>query len=247
MRSSIPPEERLEIKKKTHKNLMYFGIFSIVMIFFGFSSGYIVSKSDATWVSIAVPDAFFTSSGIIVLSSITFFIATRLAKKGNFKALPILMTITLVLGLLFVKFQFDGWGQLQSKGMYLSDAVKLKGLLNNPDAEYGKDYTIFYKGDELKYVKEDGKFYDLRDEYNSNPILPNLDSDNTSSSWFYMLTFVHLAHLIGGIISLIVVTIKSLLKKYNENDIVGIQVSSIYWHFLDILWLYLLFLLVYIG
>lgn len=247
MRSSIPPEERLEIKKKTHKNLMYLGIGSIVMIFFGFSSGYIVSKADATWVSITVPDAFYTSTGIIILSSITFFIATRLAKKGNFKPLPILMGITLLLGFLFVKFQFDGWKQLQEKGMYLSDAVKIKGLLNNPDVEYGKDYKIFYKGDELKYIKTEGKFYDIRDEYNSNPILPNLDSDNTSSSWFYMITFVHLAHLIGGLISLIVVTIKSLLGKYNKNDIVGIQVSSIYWHFLDFLWLYLLFLLIYVG
>ncbi len=98
---------------------------------------------------------------------------------------------------------------------------------------------------ELKY--EDGVFYDKRDEYNSIPKYPSLDADNVSSSWMYILTGLHLAHLIGGIISLIVVTIKSLLKKYTENDIVGIEVSSIYWHFLDFLWLSLLFLLYCVG
>lgn len=245
MRSTIPPEERLDIKKKTHKNLMYLGIASIIMIFLGFTSGYYISKMGSTWVSINVPDAFYISTGIIMLSSITLFIGTRLAKKENFKPLPILFGTTLILGLMFAFYQYKGWNQLVEKGMYLTDAVNIKGLLANEDVNYGEDYVIIHKGDELKYV--DGEFYDLRDEYNSNPILPKLDSQNTSSSWFWLLTIVHLAHLIGGLLSLLVVTIKSLRKKYNENDIVGIQVSSIYWHFLDILWLYLLLLLIYVG
>ena len=129
--------------------------------------------------------------------------------------------------------------------MYLSDAMKLDGLVRNNDVKYGIDYKIYMNDNELKY--EDGIFYDKRDEYNSIPVYPSLDADNVSSSWMYILTGMHLAHLIGGVISLIVVTIKSLLKKYNENDIVGIQVSSIYWHFLDFLWLSLLFLLYFVG
>lgn len=245
MRSSIPAEERLEIKKKTHKNMMYLAIASIVMIFLGFSSGYYIARVGPTWVSITVPPAFYISSAIIIASSITFFIALRLAKKGNFKLLPVFMIITLILGGLFVKFQFDGWKYMESKGMYVSDAVKLKGLLDNPDAVYGEDYKIYKSDVELKY--KNGEFFDKEDKYYSSPILPNLDNDNTSSSWMYILTGIHLLHLLGGLISLIVVTIKSLRKKYNENDIVGIQVSSIYWHFLDILWLYLLLLLIYVG
>ena len=46
---SISPEEKLEIKKKTHKQLMYVGIFSILMMFAGLSSAYIVSKSEFHW------------------------------------------------------------------------------------------------------------------------------------------------------------------------------------------------------
>ena len=138
---------------------------------------------------------------------------------------------------------------MTSKCMFLSDANKLQGLIENPDVKYGDDYTLnmIVEGSPVELKMVDGKFYDVRDEYNSNPLLPNLDADNVASSWMYILSGLHLVHLLGGIISLIVVTIKSLLKKYNENDIVGIQVSSIYWHFLDILWLSLLGLLIYIG
>ena len=245
MRSSIPKEERLEIKKKTSKNMMYLAIGSMIMLFLGLSSGYYISKSGPVWVSITIPQEFFISSGIIIISSITIFIALKLAKKGNFKLLPFFMIITLILGLLFVKFQRDGWKHMKSRGMYLSDVVKIDGLIKNKDVEYGVDYKIFMNDNELKY--EDGVFYDKRDEYNSIPVYPSLDADNVSSSWMYILTGLHLAHLIGGIISLIVVTIKSLLKKYTANDIVGIEVSSIYWHFLDFLWLSLLFLLYFVG
>jgi len=245
MRSSIPKEERLEIKKKTSKNMMYLAIGSMIMLFLGLSSGYYISKSGPVWVSITIPQEFFISSGIIIISSITIFIALKLAKKGNFKLLPFFMIITLILGLLFVKFQRDGWKYMKSRGMYLSDVVKIDGLIKNKDVEYGVDYKIFMNDNELKY--EDGVFYDKRDEYNSIPVYPSLDADNVSSSWMYILTGLHLAHLIGGIISLIVVTIKSLLKKYTANDIVGIEVSSIYWHFLDFLWLSLLSLLYFVG
>ncbi|MBI35367.1 MAG: hypothetical protein CMP67_08395 [Flavobacteriales bacterium] len=245
MRSSISKEERLEIKKKTNKNMIYLAIGSMIMLFLGLSSGYYIAKTGPVWVSINVPEEFFISTGIIILSSITFFIALRFAKKGKFQLLPVFMIITLILGLLFVKFQRDGWKYMKSKGMYLSDAVKIDGLINNKDVEYGVDYTVFMNDNELKYV--DGVFYDKRDEYNSIPLYPSVGADNVASSWMYMLTGLHLVHLLGGIISLIVVTIKSLLKKYNENDIVGIQVSSIYWHFLDFLWLSLLLLLYFVG
>jgi len=245
MRNSFPKEERLEIKKKTSKNMMYLAIGSMIMIFLGLSSGYYIAKTGPVWVSITVPPDFFISSGIIILSSITFFIALRLAKKGNFKILPIFVILTLILGLFFIKFQRDGWTYMKSRGMFFSDVVKIDGLINNRDVEYGTDYKIYMNDNELKF--EDGVFYDKRDEYNSIPVYPSLDADNVSSSWMYILTGLHLAHLLGGIISLIVVTIKSLLKKYNENDIVGIQVSSVYWHFLGILWLSLLILLYFVG
>lgn len=62
---------------------------------------------------------------------------------------------------------------------------------------------------------------------------------NASASFFYAITGLHLAHLIGGILSLMFVTGKSIMEKYNSNNYLGIQLCSTYWHFLDGLWIYL--------
>jgi len=72
-------------------------------------------------------------------------------------------------------------------------------------------------------------------------------TSNASSSFLYVLIGVHLAHLIGGIVVLTFTLINSLKEKYNSEDSLGLQLTSIYWHFLDVLWIYLfLFLLLMI-
>lgn len=243
--ASLSPEEKLDIKKKTHRQLMWVGILSIIMIFAGLSSAYIVAKADSTWVKITLPTEFFISSAIIVLSSITFFFAVRFAKADKFNLVTPMVVLTLILGLLFVKYQVQGWDYLRTKGMNLVDASNLKWLINESGAEYGKDYTVVVRGNELKY--EGGQFYDKRDVANTLPVSVQLETKNSSSSYLYLLTGLHVVHLFAGLISLIVVTIKSLRRKYNKNDIIGLQVSSIYWHFLDFLWLYLLALLYFLS
>jgi cytochrome c oxidase subunit 3 len=75
----------------------------------------------------------------------------------------------------------------------------------------------------------------------------NLNTSNNSSSYFFLLTGLHVLHLIGGLISLVVVFLKSVKRKYSENDYIGMKVSALYWHFLDFLWLYLLGILYWIG
>jgi cytochrome c oxidase subunit 3 len=68
---------------------------------------------------------------------------------------------------------------------------------------------------------------------------------NPASSFLYVITFAHLMHVLGGIISLLVTTIKSVQVKYTKENYLGIELTSIYWHFLDVLWVYLfIFLLV---
>lgn len=68
---------------------------------------------------------------------------------------------------------------------------------------------------------------------------------NASGSFLYALTGLHLAHLIAGIFAILVVWIKSLRKKYNSENMLGIQLCAIFWHFLDILWIYLFLFLLY--
>ncbi len=64
-------------------------------------------------------------------------------------------------------------------------------------------------------------------------------STNPSSSFFYLLTGAHAVHLAGGVISLIYVFVKSLLGYYSSRNKLGVELCITYWHFLDILWLYL--------
>lgn len=66
------------------------------------------------------------------------------------------------------------------------------------------------------------------------------------SSFLYLLTALHIAHLIGGLISLIVVLVKTMKEKYSLDNMLGMQVSITYWHFLGGLWIYLFFFLRFI-
>jgi len=69
--------------------------------------------------------------------------------------------------------------------------------------------------------------------------------NNVASSYLYILTGTHFAHLIGGIISLLYIYFKSLFNKYNIDNFHGIILGVRFWHFLGLLWLYLfLFLLI---
>ncbi len=65
------------------------------------------------------------------------------------------------------------------------------------------------------------------------------------SSFLYLITGLHVAHLIGGLISLVVVLVKTIKKRYSLEDSIGMQVSLTYWHFLGGLWVYLFFFLIY--
>ena len=67
---------------------------------------------------------------------------------------------------------------------------------------------------------------------------------NVAGSFFYVITGLHVAHLIGGILALIITAGKSILEKYNSRNLLGIQLCATYWHFLDFLWLYLFVFLV---
>jgi cytochrome c oxidase subunit 3 len=69
---------------------------------------------------------------------------------------------------------------------------------------------------------------------------------NASGSFFYVLTLMHLLHLAGGIIALFVVWIKSIQGRYNSENLLGVRLCAIFWHFLDILWIYLFLFLLFV-
>ena len=67
---------------------------------------------------------------------------------------------------------------------------------------------------------------------------------NPSSSFFYVFTATHAAHLIGGILALFYVLFRDFRKTARRLSLpVAAEITSYYWHFMDGLWLFLLTLL----
>lgn len=71
-----------------------------------------------------------------------------------------------------------------------------------------------------------------------------VDSNNLSGSFFIVITGTHLAHLLAGLLVLFVTLIKSFKGRYSTHNYLGIKLAAIFWHFLDLLWLYLFVFLV---
>ncbi len=67
-----------------------------------------------------------------------------------------------------------------------------------------------------------------------------------SGQYLYVLTWAHLMHLFGGLISMTFVSIKSGRGGYGPLNYNGLHIAAIFWHFLDILWVYLFLFLLFI-
>ncbi len=72
------------------------------------------------------------------------------------------------------------------------------------------------------------------------------EGSNAAGSFLYVLTLAHLAHLVAGLIALLIASINSARGKYSSKNYFGFELTSTYWHFLGILWIYLFFFLKYI-
>ncbi|MBS1634707.1 MAG: heme-copper oxidase subunit III [Bacteroidetes bacterium] len=186
-------QELRDARKKTAKPILWLGIVSIVMLFAGLTSAYVVRADNGNWLLFNLPDIFYISTAIIVTSSVTMVIGLRAARKNNFALITLSVLMTLVLGLVFCYTQYLGWSELWHKN-----------------------------------------------------IVPAGKYSNASGSFLYVLTGLHMAHLAGGLISLLTVLVNSIRRKYNAENTLGLELCSIYWHFLDILWVYLFLFLLYI-
>ena len=71
------------------------------------------------------------------------------------------------------------------------------------------------------------------------------EGSNVSGSFLYVITLAHLFHLIGGLIAVFITAIKTNKGKYTLNDSLGFDLTSIYWHFVGLLWIYLFVFLKY--
>lgn len=340
-----------EIREKSKKNLVYVGIFSIVMMFAGFTSAYIVSMGDSFWLKYPMPNGFWISTVIIILSSVFLELAIRFVKRNNQKMLKLFVTMTLLSGIAFVYFQFQGYKQLTNFGAhavnnhiivtqgrygdyfevkyngtfievdgndYLMNGKKLTenqmkdlqsftsqfleltrnqsfeiknygkpfilyynnqplGMINNklctPDGkeiqyvdqmrlrdlsinirdgrgdffvkgELGKDFKILYKGKELQYkdrtLQMNGK------KLSKYLQIKAMEASDTGTSYLYIITFLHLLHIAVTLFYMLKMTISSFSGRFSAEENLSLRVGAIFWHFLGLLWIYLLLFLLFI-
>ena len=347
------------VKEKMKKNLVYVSIFSGVMLFAGLTSAYIVSMGDSFWIKFPLPTSFWISTAVIALSSLFIQLGITFAKKDKQKLSKLFVVLTFIFGLLFVYFQYKGYGELVDSGSHLRgdimvvdgryggigddgryygyyevkyngkfieidgndylvdqkkltstqfselkgftkqfekientkdlavsnygksfvlyykqqpislingklclpdssalqfvDLLRLRDLAINIRAErgdffmrgkLGKDFHIYFKGKELEYEnrtwKHKGKR--LEDYLQTKP----LESPDTSSSYLWIITFLHLGHIIFTLLYMIRIVNSSLLGRFTSSDTLSLRLGAIFWHYLALLWVYLLLFLLFI-
>ena len=170
---------------------MWVAIGSIIMLFAGLTSAFIVKSHQAGWQQVVMPKIFWVSTTAILISSITVQMALRSFKHRVMNQYRLLIGITLLLGIVFVLLQCTGFLQLWAQ-------------------------RVTFKG-------------------------------SGAGQFLYVIFGLHALHVIGGIITLIVMFIKAFVGKIKLYSSVPVEVAAMYWHFVDILWIYLLVFFLLIG
>ncbi|NNK75013.1 MAG: heme-copper oxidase subunit III [Maribacter sp.] len=66
-------------------------------------------------------------------------------------------------------------------------------------------------------------------------------------SYIFLIAAVHIVHVVAGIISLLVVMYNQFRGKYSAAEYLGLSLGATFWHFLDLLWVYLILFMVLVG
>ena len=106
-----------------HKFTLWVAIGSILMMFAGLTSAYIVKSNQASWQGIKMPQIFWFSTGVILLSSLTIQMALRSFKQREMARYRSLITLTAVLGVAFIALQLTGFMQLWNSGTQFKGVV----------------------------------------------------------------------------------------------------------------------------
>ena len=173
-------------KVDSKKLALLIGCASIVMMFAGLTSAYMVRRAGGNWLEFRLPSIFFINTIVMLLSSIAIHSAYLSFKKGNETLYKGLLIASFILGLAFVVLQYKGWLDLTAIG------VELTG--------------------------------------------------NPAGSFIYVISGIHAAHVLGGLAAILVAMIQAFSLKYQvtKRRKLRFELTLIYWHFVDFLWVYLL-------
>ena len=111
-----------------HKFTLWVGIGSIIMMFAGFTSAYIVKRNLANWITFDLPVIFWYSTAVIILSSLAMMISRNFFKQGEMAKYRRWLMVTMFLGILFVIMQTIGFINLWENGITLTRNVSFSFL-----------------------------------------------------------------------------------------------------------------------
>ena len=100
-------EERKRIHP--HKFVLWIAMGSIVMMFAGLTSAYLVRRAQANWLVFKLPPVFWFSTAVILISSLTMHLALKSFKARIMRRYRLFITLTAVLGALFAVLQYNGF------------------------------------------------------------------------------------------------------------------------------------------
>jgi cytochrome c oxidase subunit 3 len=194
MATTIMAETPKQKKKiHPHKFTLWVAIGSILMMFAGLTSAFIVKSNLVGWRDVEMPQIFWVSTAVIIVSSITVQLALRSFKQRDMGRYRQLIAMTFILGMAFVVMQWLGFREL-----WYEQNVTLKGVTG-------------------------------------------------AGQFLYIIFGLHALHVLGGIIALLVMFIKAFFGKSKNYSSVPVELAATYWHFVDLLWIYLLVFFIVIG
>ena len=114
--STVAMEQRKKIHP--HKFTLWVGIGSLLMMFAGLTSAYIVKRNLANWQAFDLPQFFWYSTVAIILSSATIYMAGKMFEKREMRKYRSLVLATIVLGVLFIVFSGARFSAVMGKANY---------------------------------------------------------------------------------------------------------------------------------
>jgi cytochrome c oxidase subunit 3 len=100
----------------------------------------------------------------------------------------------------------------------------------------------------VKYFEYAEKFeHHLVPGPNFDMTLPNANQQQLFFSIYFMLTGVHAAHMVIGIGIMAVILFMAIRGRFSASYYTPVEVSGLYWHFVDIVWIFLFPLLYLLG
>jgi cytochrome c oxidase subunit 3 len=100
------------------KFALWLFLVTVLMIFAALTSAYIVRQAEGNWLEYELPEIFWVTSCIVLLSSVSMQVAYFAAKRDNFIGLRIAMVFTVLLGFAFLVGQWYSWVALVDREVF---------------------------------------------------------------------------------------------------------------------------------